>query len=127
MKQKLLTLLLVGVMMLGLVACSTSTQTPIDNSASSQSSEGSSANISGENTEEPEVTVATIESTVLVDQDGIVITAQELVEDSIWGTGIKLLIENNSSENQVIQCDYAVVNNFMMTSLLFSADVAAGD
>ena len=84
MKQKLLTLLLVGVMMLGLVACSTSTQTPIDNSASSQSSEGSSANISGENTEEPEVTVATIESTVLVDQDGIVITAQELVEDSIW-------------------------------------------
>lgn len=126
MKQKLLTLLLVGVMMLGLVACSTSTQTPIDNSASSQSSEGSSAYISGENTEEPEVTVATIESTVLVDQDGIVITAQELVEDSIWGTGIKLLIENNSSENQVIQCDYAVVNNFMMTSLLFSADVAAG-
>lgn len=126
MKQKLLTLLLVGVMMLGLVACGTSTQTPIDNSASSQSPEGSSANISGENTEEPEVTVATIESTVLVDQDGIVITAQELVEDSIWGTGIKLLIENNSSENQVIQCDYAVVNNFMMTSLLFSADVAAG-
>ena len=113
-------------MMLGLVACGTSTQTPIDNSASSQSTEGSSANISGENTEEPEVTVATIESTVLVDQDGIVITAQELVEDSIWGTGIKLLIENNSSENQIIQCDYAVVNNFMMTSLLFSADVAAG-
>lgn len=114
MKRKLLALLLTAAMALSLAACSSPTQTPID---------GGSGDPGGE-TQEPEN--VTIESTVLVDQDGIVITAQELVEDPTWGTGVKLLIENNSSSNQIIQCDYAVVNNFMMTSLLFSADVAAG-
>lgn len=123
MKQKLPALLLTGIMMVSMVSCGTSTQTPIEGSNSPQGSEDGSADNSGSNTETP---IATIESTVLVNQDGIVITAQELVEDEIWGSGIKLLIENNSSENEIIQCDYAVVNNFMMTSLLFSVDVAAG-
>lgn len=126
MKQKLLILLLAAGMILGLVGCGTSAQTPIDGSAASVGLADGSANPSSEDAGQPQAAAATIESTVLVDQDGIVITAQELVEDPIMGTGIQLLIENNSSENQIIQCDYAVVNNFMMPSLLFSADVAAG-
>lgn len=122
MKQKFLAFLLAGTMALGLAACGTSTQTSTEDTPPAQTSTDTSQTTA----EPPENTAATIESTVLVEQDGIVITAQELVEDEIFGTGVKLLIENQSSENQTIGCDYAVVNDFMMTSLLFSADVAAG-
>lgn len=67
-----------------------------------------------------------ISPVVLVDQDGIVITAEKLVEDPIWGKGVQFLVENHSSESVIIQCDDAVVNQFMMPSVLFSTDVAAG-
>lgn len=40
-----------------------------------------------------------INEQVLVDQDGIKITATEYVTDSIWGDGIKLLVENNSAKD----------------------------
>lgn len=122
MKQKFLAFLLAGAMALGLAACGTSTQTSSEGAPPAQTS----TDTSQATAEPPENIKATIENTVLVEQDGIVITAQEMVEDDIWGTGVKLLIENQSSENQTIGCDYAVVNDFMMTSLLFSADVAAG-
>lgn len=125
MKQKLLASLLALAMVLSLAACGSSGQTTSGGSASSAPAASSAS--SEESTETQESAMATIESTVLVDQDGIVVTAQELVEDPILGTGVKLLIENNSSEEQVIQCDYAVVNNFMMFPLLFSADVTAGN
>ena len=124
MKKKVLSLFLAGLLALSLMACSSGEQTPITQAQPSPDSQ--SVDSQGSSQEQSVATTATIESTVLVDQDGIVITAQELVDDSIWGPGVKLLIENNSSQNQIIQCDYAVVNNFMMSSLLFSADVAAG-
>lgn len=66
-----------------------------------------------------------INEQVLVDQDGIKITATEYVTDSIWGDGIKLLVENNSSKDYTIGCDALIVNDYMITDL-FSADVAAG-
>lgn len=66
-----------------------------------------------------------INEQVLVDQDGIKITATEYVTDSIWGDGIKLLVENNSSQDYTIGCDALIVNDYMITDL-FSADVAAG-
>ena len=40
-----------------------------------------------------------IEPQVLLDQNDVVITAQEYVTDSIWGDGIKVLIENNGSQD----------------------------
>lgn len=67
----------------------------------------------------------TIEEQVLVDQDDIVITAKEYVSDSIWGDGIKLNIQNNSSRNITVGCTALIVNNYMITDL-FAADVAAG-
>lgn len=67
----------------------------------------------------------TIEEQVLLDQDGIVITAKEYVTDSIWGDGISLLIENNSEKTVGIGCEALVVNNYMITDLFF-AEVAAG-
>lgn len=66
-----------------------------------------------------------ISEQVLVDQDGIKITATEYVTDSIWGDGIKLLVENNSDKDYTIGCDALIVNDYMITDL-FSADVAAG-
>ena len=66
-----------------------------------------------------------INEQVLVDQDGIKITATEYVTDSIWGDGIKLLVENNSAKDYTRGCDALIVNDYMITDL-FSADVAAG-
>lgn len=132
MKQKLFALSLAVLTAIGLTACGSTAQTAIADSDPLAASAGMSEDFSAqsaaasESASVQEGEAAVIESTVLVDQDGIVITAQELVEDEIWGTGIKFLVENNSSKSQTIGCDYAVVNNFMMTSLPFGVDVAAG-
>lgn len=67
----------------------------------------------------------TIDEQVLVDQDGIVITATEYVTDSIWGDGIKLLLENNSDKDVTVGCNALIVNDYMITDL-FSSGIAAG-
>jgi hypothetical protein len=67
----------------------------------------------------------TIDEQVLLNQDDIVITAEEYVYDSIWGEGIKVLVENNSDQNITVGCNALIVNDYMITDL-FSADVAAG-
>ena len=66
-----------------------------------------------------------IEEQVLVDKDGLKITAKEWVEDSLWGDGIKLLIENDSDKNLGVGCNALIVNNYMVSDL-FSETVAAG-
>lgn len=85
-----------------------------------------------ENTEESEKTEETnvsnditIEQKVLVDQDGIVITALEYTKDSFLGDGIKLQIENNSNVDVSVGCDALIVNDYMVTDL-FATQVAAG-
>lgn len=66
----------------------------------------------------------TITETVIVDQDGVVITAKDMGE-SIWGSEINVLIENNTDKNLTFQVGNASVNGFMADTM-FSADVAAG-
>lgn len=78
-----------------------------------------------ETAEEDSTAAVTIEEQTLVDQDGIVITAQEYVSDSIWGDGIGVLIENNSEKNMSVGCTALIVNDYMITDL-FAAEVAAG-
>lgn len=85
---------------------------------------GGSAESSGTGTDQASADES-INEQVLVDQDGIKITATEYVTDSIWGDGIKLLVENNSDKDYTIGCDALIVNDYMITDL-FSADVAAG-
>lgn len=70
-------------------------------------------------------TEITIEEQVLLDNAGIVITATEYVTDSIWGDGIKLLVENNSDQTVMVGCKALIVNNYMITDL-FASEVAAG-
>lgn len=67
----------------------------------------------------------TIDQQVLVDQNGIVVTAMEYVTDSIWGDGIKLLLENNSDNDVMVGCNALIVNDYMITDL-FVSEIAAG-
>lgn len=80
-------------------------------------------------TEKPQATegsdLVTIEEQVLVDQDGVKITAKEYVEDTFWGEGIKILVENSSEKNVTVSCDALIVNNYMIYDF-FSTTVAAG-
>ncbi len=73
-----------------------------------------------QNTEE-----ITIQEQLLLERDGVKITAKEYVHDAIWGDGIKLLIENNSTQNLGIGCDALIVNHYMISDL-FAASVAQG-
>ena len=66
-----------------------------------------------------------IEEQVLLEQDGIKITAKELSNDSFWGPEVKLLIENTSAKSVTVQLRDVSVNGIMMEPM-FSADVAAG-
>lgn len=66
-----------------------------------------------------------IDEQELVNQDGIKITAKEYVTDSIWGEGIKVLIENDTSVDITVGCRALIVNDYMITDL-FSESVAAG-
>ena len=63
--------------------------------------------------------IPTIEETVLLDQDGIVVTAKEIVDESVWGQGIKVLIENNSSRDVTVTATAMAVNGYMLTDFLY--------
>ncbi|SFB38491.1 hypothetical protein SAMN05216249_1302 [Acetitomaculum ruminis DSM 5522] len=69
--------------------------------------------------------LATIDEQVLIDNNGIKITAEEYITDSIWGDGIKLMIENNTDKDYTIGCDALIVNDYMITDL-FASEIAAG-
>lgn len=111
--KKMMAFVLVLVLLIALTACGgNSTKTNLDSGdAVTQTATDAQA--------------VTIERMVLVDQNGLVITAQELVEDSLWGTGVNILIENNSDNDLGIQCKSLTVNGFMVTDL-FSSTIAAG-
>ncbi len=66
-----------------------------------------------------------IDEQVLIDQDGIKITATEYTTDSIWGDGIKLLIENETDKTVTVGCNALIVNDYMISDL-FVSEVAAG-
>ena len=89
--------------------------------SSDEGSEIVSADNGGNNSSE----LVTIEEQVLLDQNDVKITAKEYVTDSIWGDGIKVLIENNGNKNIGVSCKALIVNNYMITDL-FSSSVAAG-
>jgi hypothetical protein len=91
----------------------------------SDASKSDSDNETAADTEAASSQDITIDEQVLFDQDDIVVTATEYVYDSIWGEGIKVLIENNSAQNVTVGCNALIVNDYMIMDL-FSADVAAG-
>ncbi len=93
---------------------------------------GSEENNSDSQTEETESTTTTaktlaptIDEEVVFDEDGIKITAKEYTSDSLWGDGIKFLIENETEQNVTVGITALIVNNYMITDS-FVASVAAG-
>ena len=80
---------------------------------------------SGEEAKETDAVDVTIEEQVLVDQDGVKVTALEYVKDDIWGDGIKVQVENNTDKNITVSCKALIVNNYMISDL-FSSEVASG-
>ena len=91
-------------------------------SATSSTSTSSNAD---EGKDEPAKIETTIEEQVIVEKNGLQITATSYEADSIWGDGIKMLIENNSDKSIGIGCSGLIVNDYMISDL-FSATVAAG-
>jgi len=71
-----------------------------------------------------DTSAVTIEEQVLFEGNDIKITATGM-EDGLFGTELKLLIENNSSKTVTIQARNSNVNGFMVDTMM-SADVAAG-
>lgn len=67
----------------------------------------------------------TVEEQVLLDQDGIKITATGYEKGDIMGDGINVVIENNSDTDYTVTCDALIVNDYMFTDL-FASTVAAG-
>lgn len=65
-----------------------------------------------------------IEEKVIFEQDNIVITSKG-IESDIFGTSLKILIENNSNKNLIFQTKNESVNGFMAETL-FSEEVASG-
>jgi hypothetical protein len=94
-------------------------------SEKTESSDEETTNDVTEEAEAPSDAAVTIEKQVLVNQNNIVITADEYTTDAVWGDGIKLLIENNSDKNVTVGTKAIIVNNYMITDI-FISEVAAG-
>lgn len=126
------TLLVFGMMSLGSGSSSASekkeivadsSSTAADDAADTQEAADSNEETTADRADSSEA--VTIEEQVLFEQDGLKVTATEYVVDSIWGDGIKLLIENDGASDIGLGCNALIVNDYMITDL-FSATVAAG-
>lgn len=82
----------------------------------------SDGNESEDSTQEEKVSIA---EQVLIDQQDIVVTATEYVEDSIFGDGIKVLVENKTARDVTVSCNALIVNDYMISDF-FVVNVAAG-
>ena len=76
-------------------------------------------------TETVKTKTVSISEQVLIDQDGIKITATGLEHDDIWGDKINILVENNSAGTVWVGLDAFIINGFMIDDL-FACNVAAG-
>ena len=67
----------------------------------------------------------TIDEQVLMDEEGVTITAKSLDPKGFLGPELKILIENNSGKNLTVQTRNSSVNGYMIETML-SCDVADG-
>lgn len=106
-----------------ITAANNSIESPISADSGDSSS---TVDDSGAATDDSETAAGiTIDEQVLIDQNNIVITAKEYVSDSIWGDGVKVLLENNSDKDVMVSCNALIVNDYMITDL-FVSEIAAG-
>lgn len=70
-------------------------------------------------------TAESLEEQVVLDENGIKITAKGLDKDGLLGPEVKLLIENESGKDVTVQARNVSVNGYMVEDI-FSADVVNG-
>lgn len=99
------------------------TENPTSDANHSKSDAANTGNNSS-NEGKNQATKVTIEEQVLYDENDIKITATGM-EDSLFGTDLKLLIENNSGKSITVQARNSNVNGYMVDTMM-SADVASG-
>lgn len=97
-----------------------------ENSDTEQKSTKEDKESQEEKTNKKENNKLSIEEQVLWEVNGVTLTAKSIEEDSIWGTGIKVLAENNSDKDVSFFCDAIIVNDYMISDLT-SINVAAGN
>lgn len=68
---------------------------------------------------------ASIEEQICFEHEGVRVTAKSMTNNSIRGTGINLLVENDTERDYFVSARHIIVNNCMV-STLFSCEVAAG-
>lgn len=117
--KKLLACMLALVLILGMSACVVT-----DGSATRPSHVDSDIEGDPAQTGAAQTGGTTIEETVLLDASNVKITAKK-IEEGWLGTSLKLLIENNSDQDLMVQCRDSSVNGYMVDTL-FSTSVAAG-
>ncbi len=97
----------------------------VSNEESEEADVDKSTPDASEDSENSDDIAVTIDEQVLFEQGDIVVTATEYVTDSIWGDGIKLLLENHSDKDITVGCNALIVNDYMITDL-FVSNIAAG-
>lgn len=129
MKRSVIALLLSVLIVAGLAACTSETQTGGESENKTPVAAGTPSGSAGQN-ETPEQAPeqpkdVTIEEQVLVDESDIKITAKKLDTSDWYGPAITLLIENNSDKGLTVQARDSSVNGYMIETMM-SVDVAAG-
>lgn len=126
MKKKILCVVCVVVMINALLTgCGSDTSASKKEIVTGDESSADETSATEENEETTTSVDVTIEEQVLFETGGVKVTATEYVVDPIWGDGIKLLVENESSSDIGLGCDALIVNDYMITDL-FTSSVAAG-
>ncbi len=133
--KKILVMILAIIMCISLVGCSFSSDSEADDNSGDKNtgtvSEQSSSTDQNEDTEdddgdEPQEDLpSAIEETVIYEKDGIKVTAKQIDHDGFMGPEVKMLFENNSDKDVIIQTRNCVINGYMIDTMM-SVDVAAG-
>lgn len=112
-------------LLLSFTACGNMGDSEIDPPKTVNGSETGNTNSTTSTVSPNKAETPTITETVLVDEQGVKITAKSLKDDSLFGPEIKLLIENNSGKDLTFQARNSSVNGYMISTMM-SVDVADG-
>lgn len=130
--KKILAALLALIAVFSLSACAPqaedkqlSAQPPETNLSDDSQPETTAATEADPTDPAPEAGKAEIAETVLYEDDSYKVTVTGMKVDSLWGTEINLLLENNSDKNVSLSGDTFVVNGITLTGNLY-VDAAAG-
>lgn len=114
-KGKIIAILVAVVVIIVIIVAATSGSDSKNTDSSTSTSESSSNKSS-----------LSVEEQVLWEVDDVKVTATGLDEDDIFGTGINVLVENDSDKDVGISADALIVNDYMFADLT-SITVTAGN